>query len=467
MNKGSHIVDAKGLFVAILLKWRLILLVTVLFFAGGTVKKYHSGAVSAEATQTAEEASDSDEVSIADANAQEIKYLNDQIQAKREFLYNSPVIEINPYRAAKAEVTYYIDVDEEAVSDHDLYIGTKENDRSSDNGTSSQFVTEPVNSILTAYQQYVEGQIDWTEIAEKYNVSPSGLMGDLLRCSISGKSLTLKITFSSEETASDILNYVIEKVDDQYNEISATLGSYSVTKSAPTVSVGIDNDYTSWSADRIAELNNLMLQRTNLISYQTAFASTTGNAGSSGVSIKDAMKSGAKYGLVGLLGFSALIALMYLISGRLMSTDDAARNFEIEKTVTLHRRKRNGKYYHGLDRAILNINDENRSGLSDEQRINLFADQMRAIDKNSRIVVVGSYGSKYSSYLADLVKQTSLQQAIVLTNVEENIDERHLLAAADIVILAVDLQNNTFNEVRKVMKIVSEYDQKPQGMIAA
>jgi hypothetical protein len=135
--------------------------------------------------------------------------------------------------------------------------------------------------------------------------------------------------------------------------------------------------------------------------------------------------------------------------------------------VTLRRRKRNGKYYRGLDRAILNISDENRSSLSDQQRINLFADQMREIDQNSKIVIVGSYGAKYSSYLADLLKKTSFTQVVVLKNVEEDLAERHLLAAADVVILAVDLQNNKFNEVRKVIKVVSEYDQKPQGLIAA
>jgi hypothetical protein len=226
MNKGSHIVDAKGLFIAVLLKWRLILLVAVLFFAGGTVKKYKSSAISVEDSQTIkEETTGSDEVSIADANAQEIKYLNDQIQAKREFLYHSPVTEIDPYRAAKAEITYYFNVDEEAVPDNNLYIGTKENDHSSGNESNIQFVTEPINSIITAYQQYVQEQIDWTEIAKKYNVSPAGLMGDLLRCNLSGRSLTLKVTSSSEEKASDILNYVIEKVDSQYDDISTVLGN--------------------------------------------------------------------------------------------------------------------------------------------------------------------------------------------------------------------------------------------------
>lgn len=458
MKRTDKVIDSKGIFIEVLLKWRIILLVAVLCFAAGTVKKYRSGSSEVQADQTQSETeTKTGDLSIDEANTQEIALIDKAIQEKRVYLYNSPAKNIDPNNAGKAQITYYFH------SADDLY--TINEDTSQDN--SAKDLTNTSGSIADSFKIYLESSLDWSSIAQQYNVEPAGLMADLLNVKASGNSLNVKVTYSNENDAETILKFVTDTLDSEISSMQEKDTGITVQKSEVVVSTGADSDYTDWTSNKIGELNDLMMRRTNLISYQTAFSSTNGSTAAQ-ITWKDAAKTGVKYGLLGLVLMIVVIAAYYALSDKVTSADEVTNNFNLSKLAVLTRKKKNNHNYRGLDKAILNINSDNRSDISDAERIQLLMDSISESQNNvENLVIVGNFSNAYSNNLKKLFSDAGFNTVKVCGHIDENIEERQILKKADSVLLGVKIGDSSLNKVNSVMDIVNEYHKNVIGTITA
>ncbi len=458
MKRTDKVVDAKGIFIEVLLKWRIILLVAVLCFAAGTVKKYRSDSSSQDTAQPqAETETDTGDLSIDDANTQEIALIDKAIQEKRVYLYNSPARNIDPNNAGKAQITYYFH------TVNDLYTI---NEETSDDNTDKD-LTNTSGSIADSLKIYLDSSLNWSSIAQQYDVSPAGLMADLLNVKASGNALNVKVTYTNEKDAETILQFVTDALDNEISFMQEKNPDITVQKSEAVTSTGSDSDYTDWALNRFGELNDLMMRRTNLISYQTAFSSTNGST-STAASWKDAAKSGVKYGLAGLLIMIVLLAAYYALSDKVTSADEVVNNFNLNKLTVLTRKKKNNHLYKGLDRAILNISADNRSDISDIERIQLFMDSVKENQGDSaNVLVLGNFSSAYGNELKKLFSEAGFANVNVCGHIDESIDERQKLKNADAVVLAVKIGDSSMNRINSILNTVNEYHKNVIGTITA
>lgn len=458
MKRTDKVIDSKGIFIEVLLKWRIILLAAVLCFAAGTVKKYRSASadIQTDQTQTDTETKAGD-LSIDEANTQEIALIDKAIQEKRVYLYNSPARNIDPNNAAKAQVTYYFH------SADDLYTI---NEETTDNSTDKD-LTNTSGSIADSFKIYLESSLDWSSVAQQYNVEPAGLMADLLNAKASGNSLNVKVTYTNEKDAETILKYVTDTLDNEISSMQEKDSGITFEKSDVVISSGSDSDYTDWALNKFGELNDLMMRRTNLISYQTAFSSTNGSTAAA-ASWKDAAKTGVKYGLLGLALMIVIIAAYYALSDKVTSADEVTDNFNLAKLTVLTRRKKNNHSYKGLDKVILNINSDNRSDISDVERIQLLMDSVKESQNNAEnLAVIGDFSNKYSKNLKNLFLKAGFDNVSVCGHIDESIEERQILKKADAVILAVKIGDSSLNKINSIMNTANEYHKNVIGTITA
>ena len=313
-------IDLLQLCFLCLRKWKTIFLVGVVCalilggYKGAKELSKMGSAVAVEAEETAEEKVTQYDATLASYKTQ-LELLNETFEKNRDYEQESIIMNMNPNDYYSGSSTYYINTDYKIMPDK----AYQDVDYSED--------------IAQAYHAYLSSSDCLSYVQSKLSEKlPVKYLSELIRVSGTGRVLTIKVVGDTKERTSEILNALGEaveaykkEVDTKIHEHKLDLMEYSEAENIPSsgsINEGVYNNVSQTqiqinnSQNNLSDRNyvadvqrqfsdnqaNLTNQIATLYDRYTALSDKKESAeGGSGVTRSQVLKSGIKFGIIGMI----------------------------------------------------------------------------------------------------------------------------------------------------------------------
>ncbi len=434
LNKNEREVSIKTLFYRVIRHWKLILIVSAIIGAGAAGLKMVTGFGNSESAVEAQEKYEKD---LADyKNNQKtykdtIKTMEDTLQSKLDYLSNSILIQLDPNAVSYAYDDYFI------TSDDFVQNGTS---RDTDY-TGSQ--------ILDAYSSYLNNEIDWEPLAKEMDTEPQYLM-ELAGVSkdYSTGRLTLSAKHNNPGDAKRVLDYIIEHADSYEDTAKDEFGDFSIKKRDPVETEIMDSSLQNLINNKATELKNLenslnQLEQSYNKLEPPAVPSTLGKS----AAIKNAITFGAKIFGISLAAMAVLIALIILISRRVLSADELNKTFNLKEIATF-KPKEDTK--------------ENAAAKYDviSECVERYSEGAKKI-----LLVGGAPKTQVNRLIKELSSRLKDVSVAYVENVDDTKDSIEMLKAADAVVFVEKVGKSGYRRIEDNFDRVVNWDKPIAGSI--
>lgn len=305
-NTYEQEIDLKDLLFAVLYRWRLILVIAVLFavLLGGyrlvtTYRAQTNPQVLAEAQDAYQKALEiyENDAAIIDSDMQT---LMSDVEEQMDYMDHSVLMNMNPYNVWEAKTAFFVRPEIESAPDM-MYQSLGYAD-----------------AILQTYALSLSGSDFRQEVADQAGIELPYL-NELIAITSENNLLTLQVRYEEEEGARMIMDYLVDGVKQFRREIADSVGDHVITKVSSSVDSVVDLDLIEAQEGR---QQRLTLLNDNLKQKQTELDSLTEPEDMSAPAAS-ALKSGIKYGVLGgVLGAFMVVffvCVVFLMSDKLYS----------------------------------------------------------------------------------------------------------------------------------------------------
>ncbi len=305
-NTYEQEIDLKDLLFAVLYRWRLILVIAVLFavLLGGyrlvtTYRAQTNPQVLAEAQEEYQKALEiyENDAAIIDRDMQT---LMSDVEEQMDYMDHSVLMNMNPYNVWEAKTAFFVRPEIENAPDM-MYQSFGYAD-----------------TILQTYALSLSGSDFRQEVADQAGIELPYL-NELIAITSENNLLTLQVRYEDEEGARVIMDYLVDGVKQFRHEIADSVGDHVITKVSSSIDSVVDLDLIEaqeGQQQRLTLLNNNLKQKQTALDGLTEPEDMSAPAAS-------ALKNGVKYGVLGgVLGAFMVVffvCVVFLMSDKLYS----------------------------------------------------------------------------------------------------------------------------------------------------
>ena len=374
--------DLRKLFWDIILKWRIIVVCAVICGIALTGFKYFRDTKTYDKeikpNNTANNgmdiiASKLDASELTEANA--VLNVYKQISDIQDFIDNSELMKIDPYKEKQLRIQYYVDV--------------KSDDSVSTNDDKSKSVDEIKGvSLAYSYAQYVDSNDLFDLIRENtsVNLAEDDVTSFVKTETVEGTSVfSITIICTDEMNIDKIADGIDNLVMNKAKELNK-IANHEVIKTGSSISVEFDRELANVKNTYYSQISTLQASLSNIESrlssdqktYIKSFSKSDfedGEEEKSETKVK-VVKPGVskKYALVGIV-LGVLLACGWIIFNIVVSSKLVdAKDFEDRNKITIvgiiPKQINKKKIFGFVDNWIIRTRDRNKKSLSSEQKIN-------------------------------------------------------------------------------------------------
>ena len=342
-----------------------------------------------------------------------------QIEVKKDYLDNSILMSIDPYREIRA--TFQLQV----VSSNGAAI-TQQNIRT---------------SLANRYDQFVVNGSGWSEVSKELGVK-EGYLRETCETTVDTANCIVNVTIKDkdEESAEKTLELIVEKIKDYYENESEGVSPHILYISNENISSALDNDLITVQTSKKNELNSL---KQNIINYNNSLnnlskpdAEKVIHESRIRAGKKDIIKGFAEGFVLGLV-LAVMAVCVYLIYGDfVLSASEMERKFGI---FSLDASK---------DTDMLSY------------RIFSFHPEMK------KLVIVGTVSEKNSGRLEEIKK--ALMDRFEVSEIKgerESLPENRILSAADAVVILSETERTRYRDIKAQIEMADEWKKDVVGIV--
>lgn len=451
-EKGRQI-NIKSLFVRGMLRWKKILLITIACCLLGMIYSYKE-----EKEELANQSEQYNEASATNQNQNTDFYSNiigtfdEAINERYQYLNDTVVKNLNPYSQPQVISLVYIKGSNQTITP----VETEEETSFVQSGSSVTFAQ--------ALNNFIWYGLTWDDLKDEFLIDDDVLLNELVQVEVNNDLVTIKTSYTDLDGANKIMDYVLEQVKIKFDDMVALtnedLEMYILARGEGN---RIFSNNFEWLSKRANEINALITAKNTFINNYSAQSSKVDINVKKSISKKAILKSGIQYGAIGFLA-GILSVLMYLIlSGTVLSSKELNGTYETKEICVLEKPQK------GIQKAILSIEDENRSNLSNQVRYELSASLIeQLIKKGSLIAVIGDIGpDKINTIVENLKKSIHENSIIGLPNIIGDVENRLKLEKADYVLLATCIEKSKYSKIDDIVRLTTYYKKPLIGTIVS
>jgi PKD repeat protein len=286
-------------------------------------------------------------------------------------------------------------------------------------------------------------------------------------------TVTVTVIGTSEEQTKKIADYISSQVAKNTSSIQEKYGDHTLVENKAATSTITDSGLVTTINDKMlspnATMNDLLTKintlQTTLASQQKSLSALSAPTAVSTTVEKDITKYLMLGFVGGLAGMIVLLAVIEVLSGKLLSEDDLSSGDGI-KTLGIMPMKSSKKKLNKFDRCMLRRIDSS-FGSSAEVSLAKTAANITACAEGKKTLILVSGNMKQN--VADL--QASLQainpeiQYLASSNIDANADELNKLGKADGVILVAERNVTKLSQLSKAAESVKNWKKPIVGSI--
>lgn len=450
-------IDLKDLMFAVLRKWRLIIIIAVVFalLLGGL--KTLKGINQLNDAEYVKKNQDSYNVSLEQYETtkkrleKEISNLQDNIQSQQEYKEESILMNINPYDEYVESATFYI------ATDYTIMPGMAFQNPNT------------ATSILKAYLSIAQNGEMYNYVLGKMN-NEMGLryLKELVRIQPDYDNNMMDITVigDTEKRASDVMGYIKDSIEASQRTITEAIGEHEIriVDESQFVSVDLEleqkqkefstnmDQFDTSLSDKTKELNELEEPKNSLLSRSSV--------------LKGAIKYAVLGGVLGAFMVVFFICVAFLMSDKLVSEKELKRRYGL-MVLGVFRRQDRKKFLPGIDRWLDKLEGVAAREQDDSQTFEVAAaSALNYMDGIKEVLLVGTVDPSVIERIQNGL--TERLSGVVLTaggNLGKDAQAIKKAASCDAVILVEQRNKSLFGGIEQELDVVRSLDKKVIGCI--
>ena len=379
-------VDLAGFLKAVLLHWRQMIILGVLFaliLGMLPVLEYRAGNKTSN-SQTNEVPEGY--LTQAEYNAV-LKRLEDTMADKKQYVANSYLMQIDPFKEVVARERIFVNINSDSEDSQEIGTVTENivdaemsaeasSDGQADSSNAESVQTEgdgntamQYNSTraIREYVAFLTSRIDWTELAEKLETEPRYIDECVnVESYLDSALIVMSVKGFDEDIACSIRDFAIEKMKEEQTRIKSQICEHGLICMDGGVEIMYDASMRTYQESLV---NECATTQTRYDNFRNSRSSFVYNAPARASLNKKAVISNAITGfLVGVLIGAMMNIILIFARGRVISSKELLLSYDIKALADLRSREKTG-IGSGIDRRIENIGMGGDGKLSDGERI--------------------------------------------------------------------------------------------------
>lgn len=451
-------ISLEGLFSRILVRWKLIILFAIIFGLVG-MGLYYLSYRKAQKEYKPETGGNTGTATVIDGfeNYDELlDNIDKEIESKLAYLKDSVLAKVNSSDAYVARVNYYITVEEENI-DISAEIPAEY----------FEVIQNKVKNIISSIRTAITTSIDMKIISEEMGIK-EGHIYELIGTSTNDYNvLNISARYMDREGAEKILQYIIDNMGVQLDELKKAYGDFDLKMVSKDVRTELRNNM--WWNEKADEINKLMTTRTNLLKNKANLEAEAETAPAKPkLSKKKMLLQGIVYGAAGAVLCAVVLAAYLLLSGKLLAPSEVNGELGLKELAYFPQTHLGKRKIKGLTYRFANAGRGLSKDMSYDDYYLIALSELGGNDGNSK--KIGLIGDVSRDVLEDLGKALEEKdekgnEFIALPALSENVSSRKALNECDSVILVNMIEKSRVKKIRKLMEIVDGREIEVKGSI--
>ena len=451
-------ISLEGLFSRILVRWKLIILFAIIFGLVGMGLYYLSyrKALKEYKPEAGVNTGTVDGIDGFENYDELLNNIDKEIESKLAYLKDSVLAKVNSSDAFVARVNYYITVEEENI-DISAEIPAEY----------FEIIQNKVKNIISSIRIAITTSIDMDTISKEMGIK-EGHIYELIGTSTNDYNvLNISARYMDREGAEKILQYIIDNMGVQLDELKQAYGDFKLIMVSKDVRTELRNNM--WWNEKADEINKLMTTRTNLLKNKTNLEAEAETAPTKPkLSKKKMLLQGIVYGAAGAVLCAVVLAAYLLLSGKLLAPSEVNGELGLKELAYFPQTHLGKKKIKGLTYRFANAGRGLSKDMSYDDYYLIALSELGGNDGNSK--KIGLIGDVSRDVLEDLGKALEEKdekgnEFIALPALSENVSSRKALNECDSVILVNMIEKSRVKKIRKLMEIVDGREIEVKGSI--
>ncbi len=451
-------ISLEGLFSRILVRWKLIILFAIIFGLVGMGLYYlsYKKALKEYKPEAGVNTGTVDGIDGFENYDELLNNIDKEIESKLAYLKDSVLAKVNSSDAFVARVNYYITVEEENI-DISAEIPAEY----------FEIIQNKVKNIISSIRIAITTSIDMDTISKEMGIK-EGHIYELIGTSTNDYNvLNISARYMDREGAEKILQYIIDNMGIQLDELKQAYGDFKLIMVSKDVRTELRNNM--WWNEKADEINKLMTTRTNLLKNKTNLEAEAETAPTKPkLSKKKMLLQGIVYGVAGAVLCAVVLAAYLLLSGKLLAPSEVNGELGLKDLAYFPQTHLGKKKIKGLTYRFANAGRGLSKDMSYDDYYLIALSELG--DNDGKSQKIGLLGDVSRDVLEDLGKALREKdecgnEFVALPALSENVSSRKALDECDSVILVNMIEKSRIKKIRKLMDIIDGREIEVKGSI--
>ena len=438
--------------------WRSMLaagLILAILLAGMKVmREYSNRSVSNEAHEEYLA-----QMAMYDASVQSyssaIERFQTKIDAKQNYFNDSVLMQINPHQECVSTVSLVVrtpglEMAGETVSEVSQ--------------TESGSIVNASN-IVHAYNDFIKNGISYESFAQELGV-PEQSVRELVLVIVDqfhfSSVFQIQARSADMDFSARLMDYILQQIEEKKGAFRDTLGEYELNVVSRNEETVVDTVLLQQQTDL---QNTIATMQKNLQTSQTALKELIKPTEATGASMKQILKHGIKYSVVGMAGGIFLMILLHairiLMKGRILTDDELNVAYGLRNIITLpagaSRREPRSFIDRFVEKLVSDAPDMSSAAANDVLIAKV--ENLSAADEIRKVLLVGTVGGTRLESFANRLSKRAKESGSPITfeasaDIDKDAEAVRRLRTADACIVVEEVGETAYRDAAEVIELL-------------
>ena len=438
--------------------WRSMLaagLILAILLAGMKVmREYSNRSVSNEAHEEYLA-----QMAVYDASVQSyssaIERFQTKIDAKQNYFNDSVLMQINPHQECVSSVSMVVRTPGLENADE-----TKSNAAQTESGSIVN-----ASNVVHAYNDFIKNGISYESFAQELGV-PEQSVRELVLVIVDqfhfSSVFQIQARSADMDFSARLMDYILQQIEEKKGAFRDTLGEYELNVVSRNEETVVDTVLLQQQTDL---QNTIATMQKNLQTSQTALKELIKPTEATGASMKQILKHGIKYGVVGMAGGIFLMILLHairiLMKGRILTDDELNVAYGLRNIITLpagaSRREPRSFIDRFVEKLVSDAPDMSSAAANDVLIAKV--ENLSAADEIRKVLLVGTVGGTRLESFANRLSKRAKESGSPITfeasaDIDKDAEAVRRLRTADACIVVEEVGETAYRDAAEVIELL-------------
>ena len=455
IKETDYEINLLSLFRRIILRWRLIVLIAVIFGLIGGVLEYKN------------------QLSRIESQKKEIEEMASIISNNPEEEIDTKYLTIMLENAIRDQYRYithsqfYTLKKEGYCASALVYINSGENSENDLSSEGKTILNGKTGSIQSALTRCVYNDIDYSPMLAELDVPGEAYLKEFIVVENEANNFIVSVYNTDQSKAESLLNYILEHLFDRKEELLNTFGDFRCS-TIKNNTCEIANYEPKWLTERVNELNSLITTKNNYDQNKKVIKPTASLTEDSydnlTVSKKSIVKNMVVMAAIGTCIITLLIGVLLIFNNTILDGSDFINSYMLNSLAVLPITRMKGKTLKKADIKIANFGRE----VSGKESVSpMIMEEINKLNPGETICILTNDDLQCAEEIKKSIEKfDSLREYISISKVLDNVDSMQMLNRCQGAIVLVESECITNKKLIQILNLLNNKGISLIGAIA-